>query len=402
MVKKTHILILGGGFAGIKLLRQLRYQPNLEITLITNSHTFRYGATVWRAATGYQKDDSYIPIESMVGIYPNLTIVYDEAVKIDREVRQVKTKNGQVFTYDYCAIGLGMVTTYFGIDGLAKYSYSIKSSSGLDKLRRHLHQEVISRGVLDKNYVVVGAGPTGVELSAALRSYLKEIARLHKLKYPKINVELVEAADHILPTTPKKVGVLTHKRLRKLGVRVLTGKQVKSENEKFIVIDKRRIPTHTVVWTAGVTNNPFFAHNKNQFILNEHKKVVVDGYLRIDPHVFVLGDNAATPYSGLALTAIHNARYAAKVIIRELEDKRIKPYRPLFPMTIIPVGKGWAILQWKSLIITGRSASFLRAVLDVVGYAYVIGYPKAWQLWQHRNDREELCQICHRAQLGLR
>lgn len=401
MVKKTHLLILGGGFAGVKLLRQLRYQSNLDITLITNSHTFRYGATVWRAATGFRKDDSYIPIEGLIGIYPNLTIIYDEAVSIDRKKRVVKSKSGKILSYDYCAIGLGMVTTYFGIDGLEKYSYSIKSSRGLDKLRKHLHQEIISDGVLDENYVVVGAGPTGVELSAALRNYLKNIACNHKIKHPKINIELIEAADHVLPTMPKKAGLHAHKRLRKLGVRVMTGKQVKSESEKYIVVDKRRIPTHTVVWTAGVTNNPFFIANSDQFSLNDHKRVVTDSYLRVDPHVFVMGDNAATLYSGLALTAVHNARYVAKVITRELENKRIRPYKPLFPITIIPVGEGWAVLQWKSLILTGRFASYLRSVLDIVGYAYVMGYPKAWQLWQHHNDREELCAICQKAQLGL-
>ena len=401
MVKKTHLLILGGGFAGVKLLRQLRYQANLDITLITNSHTFRYGATVWRAATGFRKDDSYIPIEGLIGIYPNLNIIYDEAVSIDRKKRVVKSKSGKILSYDYCAIGLGMVTTYFGINGLEKYSYSIKSSRGLDKLRKHLHQEIINDGVLDENYVVVGAGPTGVELSAALINYLKNIARNHKIKHPKINIELIEAADHVLPTMPNIAGLHAHKRLRKLGVRVMTGKQVKSESEKYIVVDKRRIPTHTVVWTAGVTNNPFFFANNDQFSLNDHKRVVTDSYLRVDPHVFVMGDNAATPYSGLALTAVHNARYVAKVITRELENKRIRPYKPLFPITIIPVGEGWAVLQWKSLILTGRFASYLRSILDVVGYAYVMGYPKAWQLWQHHNDREELCAICQKAQLGL-
>ncbi len=397
MSQKTKLLVLGSGFAGVTLLRQLRYQPDLEITLITSSPTFRYGATVWRAATGYRKDGAYIPIEALLGVYPNLTIIYDDVASINRKNQFVTTKSGAKFTYDYCVIGLGMVTSYFGIEGLEQYSYTIKSSDGLDKLRKHFHKEVMKDGVLDKNYVVVGAGPTGVELSAALVGYLKEIARYHKLKRPRINVELVEASPFVLPAMPRRAGKIVRKRLSLLGVRVMTQQQVKKENKNTIIIGKRTLPTKTVIWTAGVSNNPFFFTNPDEFVLNEKKRVIVDGNLRVDKHVFVLGDNAATPYSGLALTAVHNARYAAKVIRRELEGKRVKPYKPVFPLTIIPVGDGWALLQWKKLILSGKFASFLRQALDVVGYAYVMGYPRAWQLWQHRNDLEESCLICQKA-----
>jgi NADH dehydrogenase len=391
---RVKVLIIGGGFGGVKALRQLYQNPRLDITLITDQETFRYGATIWRATTGYLKNTSYIPIASLVPVAPNVTLLFDTVEKIDREQRTIQTKSGTAHHYDYCIIGLGVVTSYFGIKGLEEFSYSIKSSEGFDKFRDHLHRELLEENALDKNYVVVGAGPTGVELAAALRSYMKQVARKHRLKRTKVNMELVEAAPQVLPMLSEKASRVTHKRLRKLGVQVMTKTVVKGETKNTVRVGTESIPTHTVIWTAGVTNNPFFANNPKQFTLNEKKRVVVDEYLRVDNHTFVIGDSAATKYSGLALTALHNASYVAKYIHASLDHKTIAPYKPLKPLTIIPVGEGWSVLEWRKLTISGRFASLLRTMYDFVGYSEVLGWRQAFAIWLRRNQRHEDCLHC--------
>lgn len=392
--KKVKVLVLGGGFAGVKTVRALYKNPNLDITLVTDQANFRYGATIWRAAVGYLREASYMPVASLVPIKPNVHLVYDQALTIDRSKKLVTTKNNRTYSYDYCVISLGVVTSYFGIKGLDKYSYSVKSSKEFDEFRHHLHQELVDEQALDKNYIVIGAGPTGVELAAALRSYLKNVAKHHKLARTTVNMQLVEAAPRVLPSFVPKASKLTLKRLRSLGVAVHTHTTVASETATTLMVGDKPVPTHTVIWTAGVTNSPFFSANISQFTLNEKKHVIVDGTLRVDGSTFVIGDNAATPFSGLALTALHNASYVAKVIQTEVRGGSAPPYKPLKPVRIIPVGEDWSIFQWRNLVISGRFASLLRTIYDFFGYAEVMGIRSAASIWLRRNQTHEECVFC--------
>ncbi len=395
MVKKRiKVLIIGGGFAGVKTVRNLYKRSDLDITLVTDQETFRYGATIWRATTGHLKEASYMPVASLVPIKPNVHLVFDRAVKIDRKNRQVIGDSGKKYNYDYCVIGLGVVTSYFGIKGLDKYSFSVKSSSAFDEFRHHLHQEIVQQHELDKNYVIVGAGPTGVELAAALKTYLKAVAKHHKTLHSAVNIRLVEAAPRILPTLSPTASKLTHKRLRRLGVKIQTNTAVKSETADSLMVGNEKVPTQTVVWTAGVTNNSFFDNNSDQFVLNARKRVIVDGHLQIDNRTFVIGDSAATPYSGLALTALHNAGYVSKHILRSTRGKDTKPYKPQLPVCIIPVGENWALFQWRKLVISGRLASFLRVMLDYIGYSEVMSLGSATRMWFSRNKIHEECEFC--------
>jgi NADH dehydrogenase len=395
---KQKLLVLGGGFGGITAIRNVAHNPNIDITLITDNPTFRYGATVWRAATGYEKAQAYMPIADLLVKFPSVNVIYETAKTIDKTTQQVTTTAGKSYNYDYCVIALGMVTSYFGLQGLEEFSYTIKSSEGLDTLRSHLHQEILDDGVLDKNYVVIGAGPTGVELAAGLRTYLKKVAKRHGLKRSKVNVELIEAAPRVLPSMDPRVSRLVNRRLRKLGVVTLPRHHVQSESKASLVVDKRRIPTQTVVWTAGVSNSPFFAANSSQFLLNERGKVLVNGYLQAADNVFVIGDNAATPYSGLALTAVHNAKYVAHCLDRLSRGKSLpRPYKPSYPLTIIPVGDGWAVMQWKKIVLSGRLVSLFRLLLDLVGYQYVMDWRRALRIWRHLDVPEERCPTCQSA-----
>lgn len=166
------------------------------------------------------------------------------------------------------------------------------------------------------------------------------------------------------------------------------------ETDNSLLAGDRSIPTQTVVWTAGVTNNPFFADNASQFMFNERKKVIVDGYLRVDERTFVIGDNAATPYSGLALTAIHNAKYVAHYLKCTVHDKTIAAYQPFQPITAVPVGPRWAVVQWGNRTIGGWLGGLIRLFADLIGYSDVMGFGLALKLWLKRYKYEEKCSVC--------
>jgi len=391
---KLEVVIVGAGFAGLKAARELKKRRDIHVTLISERDEFWYSPTMYRTATGHWRRESCIPLTSIIRKYKNLTFVPAKAKTIDREARQLVTEDGQTFTYDYAILALGVVTSYFGIPGVQELSYNIKTSDGLDRLRTHLHQELTEDGEMDKNYIVIGAGPTGVELAAALKSYLKRIAKMHKIKKSTVHIELIEAAPKVLPVFKERVSRLATKRLKKLGVKLLLGQKVEGETETSLTVSGRSIPTQTVIWTAGVTNNPFFAANPTQFELNEKKKVVVNEFLQVDPHTFVVGDNAATKYSGLALTAVRDGRHAARYIKSTLRHLQPHKHRNILPVSVVPVGGFWAIFVWGWVIFGGKLGALLRIGGDFVGYYDIMGVNNALAIMRKMNDYEETCPTC--------
>ncbi len=392
--KHIRVVIVGGGFGGLKLARSLAGADSISITLISDQLNFRYSPALYRTATGHRTKESSVPLKMLADDIPNLRLIHARAQHIDRTKRVITTGGGTKFEYDYAVLALGVMTSYFGIEGLEHFAYGIKSPEEVDRLRAHLHKELVDSQTPEKNYVVVGGGPTGVELAAALRYYLTRMAKRHHLKKGKIHIELIEAAKRVLPSSETKASRLVAKRLRRLGVKVQTDCRVLKETESSLVAGEKSIPTHTVIWTAGVTNNPFYAANASQFRFDEHKKIIVDGYLRVDERTFVIGDNAATPYSGLALTAIHNAGYVAKYLKNIVHERTIAPYRPFAPISAVPVGPRWAVVQWRGLVFGGVIGSLVRSVADLIGYTDIMGVRRALALWLKRYEYEDTCPVC--------
>ena len=392
---KTRVLIIGGGFAGLRATRLLRKKwRKIDVTLVTDSTTFRYCPALYRSATGFRMRESVIPISQITRNYLNLNLVHQKVNYIDRAKKTVTLADGKELEYDYIIIAVGVVTSYFNIPGLEENSFSIKSPEGLQKLKTHLHKTLNDTGAPDTNYVVVGGGPTGVELSAALGTYLRDICKKHKTKKHAIHLELVEGAPRVLPVLNEKASKLTAKHLRKLGVKLILGDTVKGETSDSLTLADRTIPSHTVIWTAGVTNNPFFKENSSQFELNERGKVVVNEHLQVDDHTFVIGDNAATSYSGLAQTAVRDANYTAKSISLLIKNKNLKTYHQKKPISIVPAGKRWSVLQYNNFVIGGYIPNILREVADLIGYIDIMGVKQAFSVWLKRNTSEESCKKC--------
>lgn len=390
------LVIVGGGFAGVRVARQLRKQKNIKITLVNESEDFRYCPALYRAATGFKLGTARLPLEWMLLDNPNADLILGKAEKINPKQKFVALEDGTKLHYDYAVLAMGSVTTYFNIEGLHEHSYGIKTAEEVVKLREHLHDKVAQKSHLEENYVIVGAGPTGVELAGALGAYLQRIARRHKAKKHNINIWLIEAAPRILPQMSDKAASVAQKRLERLGVKIALDTQVKGETLQTLKTSAGSIKTHTVIWTAGSANNPFFIKNTKQFRLNNRNKVLVDEYLRSHPDVYVIGDNAATKYSGTALTAIRHGNFTAKDIAARL-NHRARPHKyESSPVSVVPAGKAWAVMQYRGLIIHGRVASWIRKVADYVGYSDVLGYFRALTIWSNSETMEDACRICQK------
>lgn len=391
MLKKQKILIVGGGFGGIKTALELAGDERFNITLVSDRDYFRYYPTLYHMATGGKLSESSIDL-SEIFEGKRVNIVKDIAIKIDRDKKIVTGKNDK-YGYDSVVFALGVITNYFGIKGLEQFAYGIKSIEEAQELKKHLHQQLSDDSKPDINYIVVGGGPTGVELAGSLPGYVKHIMKNHNLKPTRLNVKLVEAAERVMPRMPKPYSIAVQKRLRKLGVTIALDQAVEAETADTLIVDGKPIASHTVVWTSGVANHPFFA--ANDFYITEHRKVSVNKYMEADEDTYVIGDNADTTYSGMAQTALHNAKFVANDLKLRASGKDRKEYKPKKPIYVTPVGARWAAMLWGKTQVFGLGAWVLRSAADFIAYKDLEPWWKAGRHWLAELGDEEDCPVCH-------
>ncbi len=391
MVQNPKVVIVGGGFGGIKAALELAGNPAFEVTLISDEPNFRYYPALYRTAIGGKSRAAAIPLtEVFKG--KGIRLVTDRIERLDRTKKRVHGNSGHHYAYDVLILALGVITNYYDIKGLAEHAFGIKTLEDAQALRDHLHRQLLKDHAPDLNYVVVGGGPTGVELAGELPAYLRHIMHRHGLPHRAVHVKLVEAEGRLTPRMPKSYSRVIARRLRRLGVQLLLNQAVKGETADELRLSGRRLDSHTVVWTAGVTNHPFFKANK--FSLNDHGRVEVDQYLEAEPHIYVLGDNAATAYSGMAQTALRDGVFVAANLQAAAAGRQPRPYRPKKPVYVTPVGPGWAAVLWRHLEFYGRWGWLLRKAADFIAYHDYQPWWQAGQLMIAAAEHEESCPLC--------
>lgn len=391
MANKQRVLILGGGFGGVKAALELAEDDHFQVAVLTNDTDLRYYPTLYLSATGRKRANSSIPLERIFEGKP-VKIVQGEAVNLDRQTKTVKAKEGDIYEYDILIIGLGVVTNYFGIKGMRENSYSIKTQAEAARFKAHLHEQMIEDSRPDAHYVIVGAGPTGIELAGALPEYLRYIMKNHGLPGKKLHIDLVEAMPKLLPRLPKDTARLVGRQLKRLGIRVRLNAKVESAAPESLVINGKILPSETIIWTAGVTNHPFFT--ENNFTVMNRGKVAIDIYLQAEPDIFVIGDNANTPFSGLAQTALRDGEFVANNLKRRARGKPFKSYGAKQPVTVIPCGPRWAAVVWGKLRLYGWIGWTLREAADLVGFHDLEPWDKAIPQWYSAFTIDDDCDVC--------
>jgi NADH dehydrogenase len=394
-MSKERILIVGGGFGGVKAALELANNNHFTVTLLSDQPNLRYYPTLYHTATGGRRANSTIPLDELFK-GKDITIAQGKAAMLDRKAKTITTDDGRAFLFDTLIISLGVVTNYFGIEGLDTYSYGIKSAEEAGRLKAHLHQQLIDDHKPDLNYVIIGAGPTGIELAGALPGYLQHIMKRHGVEPRKVHIDLIEALPRLLPRLPSDTSRMVKRRLKRLGVKLYLGQAVQSQSADELTINGKPVRSHTVIWTAGVTNHPFFKNN--DFTLTKRGKVSVDAYLQAEDNIFVLGDNANTPYSGMAQTAIVDGDFIGKNLIRRAEGKEFRSYKVKKPITVIPVGERWAALLYGKLRIYGWLGWILRELGDLKGFLDYENPLQAAEQWATEFGTEESCPACMQTQ----
>jgi len=392
---KTEVLVVGGGFGGVKAALELAEDERFGVTLLSDSADLRYYPTLYHTATGGTKANSSLPLSAIFQDKP-ITIVQGAAKTLDRKAKTITTEDGQSLKYESLILALGVVTNFFGIPGLPEYAYSIKTQAEVQRFKSHLHRQLLDEHNPDQHYVIVGAGPTGIELAGALPGYLRHIMRNHDIRNKSVHIDLIEALPRLLPRLPRDVSRRVRKRLQRLGIKLYLGSAVQGETADELTVNGKPIRSHTVIWTAGVTNHPFF--KENDFVLTGRGKVAVDVYLQAEPDIYVIGDNANTPYSGLAQTAIRDGEFVARNLRRQASRRTLRSYDAKAPITVIPAGPHWAVVIWGKVVFDGLIGWLLREAADLIGFHDLEPWPKAAKQFLTEFTEQEDCPVCAAAE----
>lgn len=403
-MEQTRIVIVGGGFAGIAAALSLlrKHLPNTKITLISDKPHFEYHAALYRLVAGSSPLEVCIPLRE-VFLGKKVEVIEDKINAIDREAQIVNSVSGSRYQYDYLVLALGSETNYFNIPGLKEFSYGMKSITEALRLKQHVAETLLTckidftnkvEQICDANFVVIGAGATGVEMAGQLIVYARKMAADYGIDPSLVSVELIEGAGKILPALPKKFTDRIEHHLRGLGVNIFLNRSIEREECEEVYLKDMQMKARTVIWTAGVRANALY--EALGFPIDKRGKVTVDEHLRMKDYtkIFIAGDGAATTYSGWAQTAFYDGRYVAEIIAATINKRSFPTYAAEAPINAIPAGPEWAGVLWGRFYIYGKLGWWIRRYTDLRIFASILPFRKALDVFRSGRSICDTCSIC--------
>ena len=364
-VRRQRIVIVGGGFAGIAAARALK-RCDADVVLIDRRNHHIFQPLLYQVATAVlAPSEIAAPIRQLARTQQNLDVMLAEVTGVDLTAGTVDATCPGVGTrklqFDYLIVAAGMQPSYFGHDEFSRSAPALKNLGDATAIRAKILSAYELAETTDDEaerarqmtFVLVGAGPTGVELAASMAQMASATLRgqFRRIDAANSSIVLIEGGNRILPTFAEGLGRKAARRLEKLGVKVMTGVRVEKVDETGVVANGERIPSATVLWTAGVAASPIVKLLGAK--TDRAGRVPVGPFLNVEdrPGVFVVGDAASVvrdgrPVPGVAQAAIQQGRYVGRLISRHLKGRAPRhPFRYRDKGTMAVVGKNFAILE---------------------------------------------------------
>src|SRR5215831_14147549 len=363
--ERKRVVIIGGGFAGIAAAHALRH-ADAEIVLVDRRNHHIFQPLLYQVATAtLSPAEIAAPIRQMEAKQQNVTVLLAEVTAVDVASRTIEASSPgagvRKIAFDYLVVATGMRPNYFGHDEFARYAPGLKSLGDAETIRAKIlgafelaaTTENEDERARQMTFVLVGAGPSGVELAGSLAHLVKVTLRhnFHRIDPSKSTINLLDAGNRVLPTFAEALSRRVTRRLTKLGVKVMTGVKVESVDAEGVVAGGNRIPSATVLWTAGVVASPVPKMLGTK--TDRAGRALVDPFLKVvdAPGVFVVGDAASLmqnghPVPGVAQAAIQEGRYIGRLIAKELKGRKVKrPFHYFDKGNMAVVGKNYAVLE---------------------------------------------------------
>ncbi len=396
-MKRPKVVIVGGGFGGLNAAKGLRGAA-LDVLVIdkTNHHLFQ--PLLYQVATAaLSPGEIAAPIREILRGQENTSVIMGEVLSINKENKTLTLKDGETISYDFLILAVGARHSYFGNDSWENSAPGLKTVADALSIREHIllsfekAERLEGSGNTEKflNFVVVGGGPTGVEMAGAIAevAHTTLFKNFRRIKPETAKIYLVEAAPHILPSYPEHLSIRAEKDLENLGVKVLIRTKVTRISEDGVETDGGFIPSANIIWAAGNQASPLL--KTLNVPLDRQGRAIVEKDLSIPghPEVFVIGDAACAmdkngkPIIGTAPPAIQEGNYVAKLLCKGLPVEKRPPFRYFDKgyMATIGKGKGIAVVgKWHMTGFLAWSAWCFIHILYLIGFRNRVTVMMEW------------------------
>jgi NADH:ubiquinone reductase (H+-translocating) len=383
---RPHIVIVGGGFAGVATAKALRH-CDAEVTVIDRRNHHIFQPLLYQVASSVlAPSDVAAPIRQLAAKQENVSVLLAEVVGVDLESRSVDVEYSNIGTkkinFDYLVIAAGTQSSYFGHNEFAKHAPCLKTLTDAETIRTKILSAYEMAEFTDDaderlrhmTVVLVGAGPTGVELAASIAQMATTTLRsnFRRINPADTSIFLLEGGKRVLPSFAEALAKKAAARLAKLGVKVVTGAMVEEIDERGVTVGGKKIESGTVLWTAGVSPSPLV---KMLGVATDRPgRACVSPHLNLPDNrrVFVVGDTAVLMQDGKALpgvaqVAIQQGRYVGRLIAQEIRGGTPpRPFRYFDKGNVAVVGKNFAVMESGRIRLAGFTAWLVWAFIHLM------------------------------------
>lgn len=381
------VVIVGGGFAGLNAARALAGKPGIEVLLLDRRNHHLFQPLLYQVATaGLSPADIASPIRTVFSGVSNVRVLMDEVVDIDRAARAVVTPRGRI-PFDRLILATGAVHSYFGRNEWEDFAPGLKTLEQATEIRRRIllafeEAEKEADPRLQEEwltFVVVGGGPTGVELAGAIAEISRTTLErdFRRIDPARTQVLLIEAGPRVLAGFHESLSATATRDLERMGVRVRTGTRVTEVSAEGVRFGDERVRARTVLWAAGVEASELGRKTGGTTDRSGRVEVGEDLSLKIDKDIFVVGDLSlfkdadGKPLPGLAPVAMQQGRHAARNILADAAGKPRRPFRYVDKGAMATIGRRRAVVETAGVRYTGFFAWLTWLFVHIF---YLIGF----------------------------
>lgn len=388
----SKIVIVGGGFAGVAagLTLSRNLPKDCSLTLVDRNPFHTFTPSLYEVASSEEPQRNIaIPFSE---IFPKkIEIVKAEIETIDAQNRKIILKNKQEVDFNYLIIALGSESAFYGISGLAEFSFPLKTVADAVRIKDEIHKLCDQKALIGEkvNIIVGGGGFAGTELAAEILCYDDLLSREHKVDRKLFDVFIIQGSDKLLKELDEHVSNIATGRLKKLGANFIFGSHIKEVTQNELATDKdEKFKFDILIWTGGVKANSLLVDSGLN--LSKSGQVPVNEYLQVkdNPNIFVAGDIAEyidpiskKPAPGVAQVAEEQGKIAGKNVVNLIENKSLKPYKLRHFGYLIPLKGRYAVFTSGMLHIKGFLGWVIQQVIFLRYLLEILSFPKAFRRW---------------------